>query len=583
MKRTYLFLRYGALLSTILLLTNCTFKDDINELKDSIDDFTVYLTTPAFDTGVHFEFVDARTNEIIDNKEVTVTVSGEDAALIYNNIGSKQETYTSNWGTLDLIVDPHKADSASLATKPVQFTVTASLAGYTTETQAVSIYDKSMQTVRIFLINKNNPPEGVLFAETEVAVTTTADGKLTQDLTFEVGGGAAQTIAQRLKGAVVSGGFTLTIPAGTQFIGALGERITTPVRSLNVSTQFTQLYFDEDWYLGLQPSTQTSQGQFTSLASVRLELEAVLDMFDNEKRIISNLSNLGQLDIEMQIAQAFQQTPIFQYNPVTGVTSKVNSRYEMNYLSISSHFQKVDNPLIFGHLQPYCDNASRRLYVEFEFPDPKATGSGNIVSELISTSSNTQIAKVNTSFSGRPFILKQFTSKVPQGAGKIVFSAPGNLKFTPESITINDLCTSGSYKVKVEKATPPSGQNWINLNIDVSVTAQSNSNFVIKPTLTLYYGTTDFSPVNLTNGKASLQITEGTLYKIRGALGSTQAQGTFKVESESATSYKLTFTEQLTSGGSGAVTSISVPKTAANEVTLKYVFPVTDDVLNNFK
>ena len=586
MKSTYFFLRYGALLSTILLLTNCTFKDDINELKDTIDDFTVYLTTPEFNTGVHFEFVDARTNEIIDDKDVTVTVSGQDAALLYNNIGSKQESYTSNWGTLDLIVDPHKADSASLATKPIQFAVTASLEGYSSKTQPVSISNTSIQTVRVLLANKNNPPEGVLFIETEVAVTTTADGKLTEDITIEVGGEAAQTMEQRLKG-IVPPIYILTIPGGTSFTystGPITDLITHIRASVELDLTPPSEYISPSIPYFLPPVGD--QGYFDPWSSINLSLFA---KFKDQEIAATLLSN--------DMSRFYLNLPTI--NPSTGnnffadeIIQRLNTRnntirqdtvrnVDNRLVIISNTNDLLNKSIAYGRMLAAC--SEEKPIILFEFPDPATTGSGNITSRIFSSESNKVIAELNTPYSNRPFSTQTVNVPLPIGNGSATFKSTGNLKFTPETIVIDNFCEKKVYNVKVESVTPPAGSDWINLNIDVSVTAESNSNFVIKPTLRLYYGTSRFTAVDLKNGKASLQISEGTEYKIRGAIGNTKAQGRFKVESDGPTSYKLTFTEQLTSGGSGAPMTLSVPKTANNEVTLKYVFPVSDDVLNNFK
>ena len=584
MKRTYLFLRYGALLSTILLLTNCTFKDDINELKENIDDFTVYLTTPEFNTGVHFEFVDARTNEIIDDKDVTVTISGQDAALVYNNIGSKQESYTSNWGTLDLIVDPHKADSASLATTPIQFTFTASLEGYSSKTQAVTIQSTNKQKVRVPLNNLNTPPEGVVFAETQVAVTTGADGKLSESVTVEIGGEAALTMAQRIAGGIIPAPMLeLTIPQNTSFQGPDRQAIRN-VLGLIFRAEIEQPVSPFAWHFSPVMPFFQRPGFIEPLGSYRLNAYA------NTSNGYIPISGFTSPD-PVSLGYLLPPTNPFTHSPFNDsdrlyaldeaqrairAGTILNNRFlnELNPDDLNRQQQ-------IGRFIPGCTSSNHTIV--FEFADPAATGSGTITTQILNTNESKEISSLSTAYSGSATINQNLGMKLPEGGGKIKLTSTGNLKFTPETIVVDNFCDTKTHRVKVESATPPAGQDWINLNIDVSVTAESNSNFVIKPTLTVYYGTSEFTALDLKNGKASLQITEGTEYKIRGAIGDTKAQGRFKVEGDGPTNYKLTFTEQLTSGGSGAVMTLNVPKTATNEVTLKYVFPVSDDVLNNFK
>jgi hypothetical protein len=579
---------YSAIISAVVGFSKCSFREDINEVKESLKDFTVYLTTPNLSTGVHLEFVDARTNEILENKDVKVIVSGKDASHIYNNIGSKQESYTSNWGVLDLVIDPHKADSIGLSTNPIQFEVTASLQGYVSETQPVSIYDISMQTIRIPLININNPPEGVAFTQTEIAISTTEDGSISDDMVVELSGNS-QGIAQRMKGQAASPNVfpSLVIPKGIKLYSG-----NQPLKSLSVTAQIVN--FPENGKITFPDQRLARfdhQGYMFRFGSIKLTIKATQQ---NGQTIEVSRTDNGFLTLQLALPNNY-------IDPLTMMPIKENDiieRFNFDTFKLTKDPVKKINgkfvvesllgryptqPQQYGKMLPSCSNGAKSSIIfDFDVDNIRKIGQGSFVYQIITTKENKIIAQSNTSYGFWELIESKFQVPLTEGSAKVVFFSNGKLKFTPDTLLISNMCEDRKYFVGVESATANSGKNWINLNLDISIMSETNNNYVIKPSIILYYGQQSESyPLNLKNGKASFTILEGSQYYIRAALGNSRAEGLFKIETDSPTTYKVTFTKQLTSTTGNPVTII-VPKTENNEVTLKYDIPVSDNLLGSF-
>lgn len=593
MKTFKLLLFSLAVLSTALFFSRCSLNEDIAKITDSLDSLQIIVGTPEFNTGVHIEFVDARTEEIIEKSDVSVTVSGKDAGMVYNNIGSKQESYKSNWGVLDLVIDPHKTDSASLLANPIQFEVTALLAGYSSETLPVTIYDTSIQTMRIPLINISNPPDGVAFIEKEVAVNTSVDGSLSDDVVIEFSG-LGQRIVKKMKGQNSSSNVTpiLILPKGIKF-----KYINEPIKSLNVNAQIINfpengmITYPNKWLVDLFNGGYRA-GYMNAYSSVSLKIEATTT--NNQKRTVSATYN-GFLTLQLILPNNYidplTMLPVKENDVIDRFSfkgskfvkdpiKKINGKFVVESLLDESNLYL---PLYYGKALSACTQSSKSSIVfDFDIDNIRKNGQGTLDYGIITTKENKYISRGSTSIGYWKIIEKQLGT-LTEGSAKVVFNGKGKLKFTPDTLRINSMCENKKYYVGVESATANSDRNWIKLNLDLSVKSESNNNYIIKPSMTLYYGTLDFSAVNLKNGKASFTVMEGSVYNLRAALGNTKAQGNFKIEYDSPSTYKVIYTQQLSYNSTAKPVTIIVPKTNSNEVTLKYEFLVSDDVLNNFK
>lgn len=56
---------YITVIVTSLLFSECTLNEDLTNLKSSVSDLKLFIGTPEFKTGVHLDFIDAKTNAYI--------------------------------------------------------------------------------------------------------------------------------------------------------------------------------------------------------------------------------------------------------------------------------------------------------------------------------------------------------------------------------------------------------------------------------------------------------------------------------------------------------------------------------------
>ena len=177
-------------LSFVVLTSRCTFTEDIDKLsKLATDSLSLVMGTPQFETGLQLEIKNAKTNDYIRDAEVTVTVTGKNAAYIYNNLGMKSSAYKSKFGIIHLIVDPTKTDSASMLNTPIEFDLQISAPGYNTVTQRFQFDQKVTDYRTINLIKLTDAPEGVVVASSPGFTSSGGNGSTSTTGTLALNGG----------------------------------------------------------------------------------------------------------------------------------------------------------------------------------------------------------------------------------------------------------------------------------------------------------------------------------------------------------------------------------------------------------
>ena len=177
MKKLNKLLVYIALATLPMLFSHCTLTEDLTKLKTSLDSVKIAIGTPKFSTMVRIEFVDEATNLPITDKEVKVSVSGKDSALLFNNMGARLNQYTAKWGMLNLVVDPH-IDANALSKNPVDFVITPSLAGYIGSPQRVFLLNSGTNSVTVRMINISAPPAGYYNSGDVTVGSTNSNGQI---------------------------------------------------------------------------------------------------------------------------------------------------------------------------------------------------------------------------------------------------------------------------------------------------------------------------------------------------------------------------------------------------------------------
>jgi len=599
MKTLKLPLFYFAVLITVLFFTRCSLDEDLEQITDSLDSLQILVGTPEFKTMVHFEFVDAKTNEPISDEDVSVTISGRDAGYVYNNIGSKQTSYSSYWGMLDLVIDPHQVDSIRMQTDPIQFEATASLAGYISETQNVFIYDNNTQTVTIPLININNPPEGVHFIEVEVDASTDENGGLTEDLVVDFNVPDQGSMQKMKSQSLVTENIVpvLTIPKGVKFWGQAINGSTGLIKgytSLKVIVEKVDFPVDGKFSNTLFNNFRPAYtGWFMEYGSTRFTITATLPPYGMQWTVqrVEN-GNLGitlflppnfispetkslvkENDIISRVIFAYGETSIIKEKQevVKTINGKFAITSEFNPGQYGMHWGQS-----WGYLIPWCG-----------YTGPKFTiTSDQDINDYVNFSVRVFYDKRRNpqgyeQLFYNPNVLQQVGFiRLPSKSVDVVFTAKGPFKFTPDTVTLNNPCENRTYTVNIKKE--PSNSEWLTINLDLDIISKSNNKLVVKPSTTIYYGFDDNSTntaLKLNNGKASFLVMVGAGYILRTSLGNTRAQGALKVEAEGTDTYKVTFAFNE----EGTPLTIIVPKTDSKEINLKYQAIVSDDVFNKFQ
>jgi hypothetical protein len=579
-----------AVFSTAMFFTRCTFENDIVKIQETMEQFKVYVTTPNFETVVHFEFVDAKTNKPISESAVLVTVTGKDADKVYDNIGSKQKSYSSYRGILDLVIDPHMIDTSSLKVNPIEFEVSTSSKDYDIETKSVKFYDSKTQKVTISLINKKNPPVGIVYAAKKVDAISTQNGGLTNSIEVDLNN-SIQNVNRNNQSNVSN------INSESEIFNCKLE-FSKGLKFKDIDNNYKSLAFDiryknfpEDGLTGATDINTINSKCFLTYGDLKLSITAVYS--DGSQKLVNEISE-GKITIKRLLPNNF-------INPETMLQVKANDKIgRITSISgadielIDTVVTRVDDNrlLIQGDLGKYPSSLHRwvksiptssqpsKIKVIFNFDDKNFSTLDEGYFDFNINNSNTSNTPLvfysGSSIYGSRWksIEKTIPVALPTGSGKL--QLPTNhklLKFTPDNITIDNMSEEKTYIVTVA-----SSSNYdVKINLDLEVSSENVNNMVIKPTSTIYYydNTYDINTsLKLVNGKASMLVMVNQVYNLWASLGNESATGSLKVELESPTSYKVSFTPQMSSI---AVHSISVPKTDSKEINLKYQLTVSEE------
>lgn len=114
-------------------------------------------------TRIFIQFIDANTNEIImpeEGKPIKVKIVGKSKKAVFDIIGIQKEEYFAHHGIITFALNP-EAEFIPSSSSPVRFTIVANLEHYITSNKEVTITDEGDYMLKIFMVDVNNPPEGV--------------------------------------------------------------------------------------------------------------------------------------------------------------------------------------------------------------------------------------------------------------------------------------------------------------------------------------------------------------------------------------------------------------------------------------
>lgn len=567
---------------TLLFLSRCTIADDIQQLKNAVDSLQIIVGTPEFNTLVHLEFVDAKSKAYLADKSVIVSVSGKDAAMVFNNIGEKKSQYEAKLGILDLILDPSQIDTVKIKTTPVEFDVTIKAAGFSDVTKKIYFNNTKRQTINIPMINLTDAPAGVKVDSKINFVATGADGKTTQKATITLDAGKQ----------------LVEIPAGVVLKDKDGNKITGPVSSQIIFFDPLSPAAQEAIPGGLAvqavlPGGATGDVEFVSAGMYFVTLKAG----DKEVKTFEG----GGIRLRTVVAPSL-------INPNTGVPVKANDVIEMWSIEEGTGkwiyektdtIRSVNGELVLEETVKHLSGWNWDFHFQSCSNGPKFVFSGitnkfyvNLstnFSTIYGNSSTSYIDPTGTSLYSYYNNFIQLYNTPRNRPAKFTFANSPynvglNLSFSPSSIDISNMCDGKTYNIVVTNNTVT--KEIVTVNLDLSASSSTNTTLVIKPNLPFYFAlkNTSWIPATLKNGKASFQVELNKDYDLAFLLGNTSGKGNLKVGSQ-GTNFVVTFTPQISFSSTATSNPISftVPKTSTNSVDIKYTAIVSDEILNLFK
>jgi len=563
---------------TIITFCSCTITEDIGTFKNSLDSLSIKIGTPEFAALVHFEFVDAKTNDYIPGN-ITITLSGKNSTNIYNNIGKKLDSYNTVIGMLDLVVDPHNVDTATIKNKPIEFDLSASLSGYVGVTQKIFVNENKTKNIVIPLLKLDDAPSGVSIVQNTDFAFSSTDANITE------------TVVETLN----SGNQTVEISKGVELIDKLGNPVTGTVSCQVIYYDPTSVYAQKAIPGGLDVTAKladasTSQISFVSAGMFNIFMSAG----GNEVRFFEN----GGVKIKTNVPPAL-------INPHTGYPVKEGDLIELWSLEENSGnwiFEKMDtiksvnNVLFLEETIKHLSSWNWSFYSQSCSNGPKFSWIGNLsgtvkvkVSAKMENNNSPRIIYTNAKPNDPDYGELQIYNTPTSVPTLLTFTDANEnnplFTFSPSTLNISNLCDGESYNVTITEKQV----DHIIVKTDMSLCARSNKNIVIKPSATIYFKPSidrNWISEEMKNGIFSMSVNLGIEYDFFIMLGGNSGNARLKVEDVGNNMLKVTMTPTISFGSlfkKDQAFTYNLTKQDDNIVNLKYTFKLTDDVFNQLK
>ncbi len=255
-------MKIKSIISLTLALFLLIFADSC-KVKNPLDGAKLIINYDILKTFVNVQFEDAATGDLIGfegNKQVVVTIKGENADAVLDNTGILKEEYKSSNGFLGLSLNPN-TEFVPTEANPIKFTIVAKINGYISTSKNVTIGEEGTYNLQIVMTDISNPPPGVIVQESKgVGNLESGTGTVESEIIVKTSGDEAEII----------------IPEGTVIKDGDGN-------TLSGSLDVTLVYFDNllDGSLAAFPgglmtrvnqNGQTLDGAFFSAGFVALEI-----------------------------------------------------------------------------------------------------------------------------------------------------------------------------------------------------------------------------------------------------------------------------------------------------------------------
>jgi hypothetical protein len=490
--------------------------------KKPSDGVEVTVNTDIYTSPMMFRFANANVSATNQPGDFDVTVTGADAALVTTNEGRK--TFKARGGLLTLVL-PKTAAPSPL--HPVNFSLIATVDGFTPVVQNITIISDSVYSQEINLVEYAKPADGTSALVQSTTLTAGVSGAATTTLTTP----ATATTTETAK---------VSIPAGTKFFAENGTQIT----SGNLESKI--VYYGT----GTEASMNAFPGGFNANNIIG----------ENGQPIAGGATFItaGFLAVNMKVGNTVVKsfsTPLpvtmqirnTLINPNTGTTVKVGDiipiwsldektgqwKFETNatvttsggqlsltYTMAHLSYWNVDWPYYTG-LGFNCNRSANPLRVFIKISDTTAF-TGKV---YLATSTGQQL----TNYAGGYTTIKHndtigFTGNIPNIAGvKVVVTNLRGVKIA-ESPGFNP-CSSGDITLNVPGTSVaiPTSRVYMylkakcsNKSITANVSASANI-YIYDGSQYRYY-----MPVYVNNGFASFVLENNQKYKVETYYGITK-------------------------------------------------------------
>ncbi len=564
-----------SLLFFSLLTWQCSFKDDMEKLKDAVDSVHLIINTPEFESTLHMEFVDAKTKEPIVEHKITIYLTGENAEKVLSNIGAYKPSYVVKYGFVDLVVEPTAVEGLEENPMPVDFVIESE--GYLKSTQRVFLTGAKFQTEQITLVQLDNTPQGVNVSQTNNLVKTNNSGIV------------EQTSTQRLAGEKQ----TMKIPQGVALYDEDGKAITGNINSEivffepngskesknvfpggynNITAKLANgsvknVAFVSLGAFSVNLNSQGKKVKFIDSPGLELKTEVLSDMVNPKTG--ENVKAGDQIDVWSKDENA----GVWKYEGTTEIQEENGTlfvKYNVEHLSY----------WLFAWYENTCSVGTK---LSFSGQNVKCQVAAWVVSE--GAYINFNIYNVDTENNSTDFSL--INCPIGLKSKIFLFGTTGNseqeVQITPSVINIDNLCSQETKNISV--VVPPL-ENSIHVNFDLSYQSKNGKIFV-RPMGIIHLLTDNsvtYSQLSIQNGKGSMDIQLGKEYLLFSTYDTYMARGKLLVERISDTKIKATISQLDVSDDEGKVKDVKpieyeLDIKEGNVIDLKYNAVLPDDVI----
>lgn len=568
-----------ALAAVLLLLPQCTIREDLEVLKGSLDSLQIIVSNPEFKTMVHADFLDSKTMESVMDHEIEIKIGGKDAAHVYSNIGSKETSYAILHGFLDLVINPNAVDTTAMKTTPLEVDLIVSSEGYLSTTQRILIYEARRYSVAVMMTKIDDAPEGVTVSQNSNFASTTSSGQTILPAVQPLNGGEQ----------------TVVIPAGVVLKDASGNPVTGTVKSEIV-------FYD--------PLSESAQNAFPGGTSVSASLP---DGSEGQIEFVSAGMFTVSLTAGDQKVKTFENGGITLktevspdlINPNTGAPIKVGDEIEMwskeeesgewvyeKTATVKSELGKLYLEETVTHLSSW----NWDFYYNACSYGPKFVWRGNVdgaYADLSSQINSSGYRKSRTVYINTNSYWDSFTQLYNTPSNQPTtfwFETSGRsnrstLSFSPSTLEISNLCAGETFIIDVTETKTPVEE--VTIQFDLSASSASNSQIVVRPNAYLYYYSAAnyyWQSFNLVAGKASFKLELGAEYYLYGYMGNFWGSGVLKIDKVGSDKLKVTMTPYINFGSGAATNPVSyeIDRPADNVIDIKYNAVLPDQIMNMF-